>query len=105
MSGMWRLSLRPSLRRCIYALLWWTGIVLVYATRNDIHGQPLTPGDALKVAAARWYVWAALSYFIITIDNRLPIRHGVLWKRFLIHIPISLCFISLYTLLNYWVSI
>jgi two-component system LytT family sensor kinase len=100
-----RIAPQPSLRRWIYAFAWWTGIVLVYSTLSDAHGHPLSPEEALKASAARWYVWAALSYFIIAIDKRLPIRHESLWKRFLIHLPISVCFIALYTFLNYWTCV
>jgi sensor histidine kinase YesM len=50
-------------------------------------------------------VWAALSYFIVLVDEHLPVRHDSLVKRFLIHIPISWVFIAAYTYLNYWACI
>jgi two-component system LytT family sensor kinase len=102
---MWSGVRRPSLKRWGYALAWWTGIVLVYSTRTDIRGVTLPPSQALKAAAARWYVWAALSYFIILVDKHLPIRDDALWKRFLVHLPISWVFIAAYTYLNYWACV
>jgi len=104
-SARWRITHGPFLTRCIYALAGWTSIVLIYSTRNDISGLPLTPSQALKAAAARWYVWAALSYFIIRLDDHLPISQGALWKRFLVHVPISYVFIAAYTWLNYWICV
>ena len=89
----------------VYALAWWSGLVLIFATRNEISGQPVTGSEAFKAAAARWYVWAVLSYFIILVDKHLPIRHDAVWKRLLVHIPISCVFIAAYTYLNYWACI
>lgn len=89
----------------VYALAWWSALVLVYSTRTDINGQPLTAPEAFKAAAARWYVWAVLSYFIILVDKRLPIPQDAVWKRLLVHVPISCVFIAAYTYLNYWASI
>ena len=77
----------------------------VYSTRTDIRGVTLAPSQAFKAAAARWYVWAALSYFIVLVDRHLPIRNDALWKRFLVHIPISWVFIAAYTYLNYWACV
>ena len=81
------------------------GLVLIFATRNEISGQPVTGSEAFKAAAARWYVWAVLSYFIILVDKHLPIRQDAVWKRLLVHIPISCVFIAAYTYLNYWACI
>ena len=100
-AGLWR----SRLQWVVYALAWWSGLVLVFATRNEIGGQPVTASEAFKAAAARWYVWAALSYFIILVDKRLPIRQDAVWKRLLVHIPISCVFIAAYTYLNYWACI
>ena len=77
---------------------------MVFATRNEISGQPVTAIEAFKAASARWYVWACLSYFIILVDRRLPIRQDAVLKRLLIHIPISWVFIAAYTYLNYWAA-
>ena len=96
---------RRSWLRWVYALAWWSALVLVYSTRNELNGQQLTAPDAFKAAAARWYVWAVLSYFIILVDKHLPIRQDAVWKRFLVHIPISCVFIAAYTYLNYWACI
>jgi two-component system, LytTR family, sensor kinase len=100
-AGLWR----SRLQWIVYALAWWSGLVLVFATRNEISGQPVTGIQAFKAAAARWYVWAILSYFIILIDKHLPIRQDAVWKRLLVHIPISWVFIAAYTYLNYWACI
>jgi two-component system LytT family sensor kinase len=91
--------------RWLYAAGFWTLIVLLYATRTDIHGQPITPIEALKMSAARWYVWAVLSYVIVAVDRRLPVKEDSLAIRFVAHIPISLFFIGAYTYLNYWFSV
>ena len=100
-AGLWR----SRLQLVVYALAWWSGLVLIFATRNDIGGQPVTGTEAFKAAAARWYVWAILSYFIILVDKRLPIRQDAVWKRLLVHLPISCVFIAAYTYLNYWACI
>ena len=100
-AGVWR----SRLQWIVYALAWWSGLVLVFATRNEISGQPVTGIQAFKAAAARWYVWALLSYFIILIDKHLAIRQGAVWQRLLVHIPISWVFIAAYTYLNYWACI
>jgi two-component system, LytTR family, sensor kinase len=100
-AGPWR----SRLELVVYALAWWSGLVLIFATRNEISGQPVTASEAFKAAAARWYVWAILSYFIILVDKRLPIRQDAVWKRLLVHIPISCVFIAAYTYLNYWACI
>jgi two-component system LytT family sensor kinase len=100
-AGLWR----SRLQLVVYALAWWSGLVLIFATRDQISGQPVTASEAFKAAAARWYVWAVLSYFIILVDKRLPIRQDAVWKRLLIHIPISCVFIAAYTYLNYWACI
>ena len=100
-AGLWR----SRLQLMGYALAWWSGLVLIFATRNEISGQPVTGSEAFKAAAARWYVWAVLSYFIILVDKHLPIRHDAVWKRLLVHIPISCVFIAAYTYLNYWACI
>src|SRR4029077_2634685 len=85
----------------VYAVGFWTLVALLYATRADMHGLPLTPVEAAKASIARWYVWAALSFFIVAVDRRLPIRQEALTYRFIAHVPISLFFIGLYTYLNY----
>jgi two-component system, LytTR family, sensor kinase len=100
-AGLWR----SRLHWIVYALAWWTGLVLIFSTRSEISGQPVTGSEAFKAAAARWYVWAVLSYFIIQVDKRLPIRQDAIWKRLLFHIPISCVFIAAYTYLNYWACI
>ena len=100
-AGLWR----SRLQLVVYALAWWSGLVLIFATRSDIGGQPVTGTEAFKAAAARWYVWAILSYFIILVDKRLPIRQDAVWKRLLVHLPISCVFIAVYTYLNYWACI
>ena len=99
--GVWR----SRLQLVVYALAWWSGLVLIFATRDQISGQPVTGSEAFKAAAARWYVWAILSYFIILVDKRLPIRQDAVWKRLLVHLPISCVFIAAYTYLNYWACI
>ena len=100
-AGLWR----SRLQLVFFALAWWSGLVLIFATRSDISGQPVTGTEAFKAAAARWYVWAILSYFIMFVDRHLPIRQDAVWKRLLAHIPISCVFIAAYTYLNYWACV
>ena len=96
---------RSRLQWIVFAVGWWSVLVLIFSTRSEISGQPVTSSEAFKAAAARWYVWAILSFFIIQVDKRLPIRQDAIWKRLLFHIPISAIFIAAYTYLNYWACI
>jgi two-component system, LytTR family, sensor kinase len=88
----------------------WTSMTLVYSTRMEIRGDPivwipLSWLQSFKVAAAHWYSWAILSVPIFWINRRLPVGRDAPGRRLLMHVPLSLLFIFLFTYLHYWLSL
>lgn len=98
----------PTLGRLQRAFIWvlvWTGIVLVYSFRTDARGARVSDWvDGFKIAAAQYYVWAALSPLVFWIDRRLPISRDALAARFICHVPFYLVFAVAYTYANYYAS-
>ena len=84
----------------------WSLLVLFFSTRTEVRGEPfvwmpITWGQALKISLAQWSAWGALALLIVWIDRRLPIARDALFRRFLLHVPLSLVFTVAYAYLNY----
>ena len=84
----------------------WSLLVLFFSTRTEVRGEPfvwipITWGQALKISVAQWSAWGVLALLIVWIDRRLPIERDALFRRFLIHVPLSLVFTVAYAYFNY----
>ena len=84
----------------------WSLLVLFFSTRTEVRGEPfvwipITWGQALKISLAQWSAWGVLALLIVWIDRRLPIERDALFRRFLIHVPLSLVFTVAYAYFNY----
>lgn len=90
---------RSPLLRFLSACIFWTLVVLFYASTSAGRGRH----DwfvSFKNAAAQWYVWALLSPLIFYFDRVLLARREALIQRLLFHIPLSLLFTAAYAYLN-----
>ena len=93
------------LKRAAIWTIVWTIIVLIYSFRTDARGQRVSDWlDGFKIAAAQYYVWAALAPLVFWIDRRLPVSRERLALRFAYHVPSYVVFAVLYTYANYYAS-
>jgi two-component system LytT family sensor kinase len=77
----------------------WLVLVAVSSTQIAPAGQSLTWAQALRRAMLSWTVWALLLPIIIKLDGKLPVARDALFRRFTLHIPLSLIFTTLKQLL------
>jgi two-component system, LytTR family, sensor kinase len=92
-------------RAAIWALVW-TIIVLIYSFRLDARGQPVSDWlDGFKIAAAQYYVWAALTPVVFWVDRLLPVSRDAIGRRIFFHIPAFVALAIVYTYANYYVAI
>jgi len=67
-----------------------------------MEGAPIRVGsvpwsESLKLSISMWYSWAFLTPLILWADRHLPVERDALVKRFLVHIPLSMLFVTAYT--------
>lgn len=84
----------------------WCMLVLYFSTRTEVRGEPfvwipITWAQALSISLAQWTAWGVLAMLIIWIDRRLPVERDALFRRFLLHVPLSLIFTVAYAYFNY----
>jgi two-component system, LytTR family, sensor kinase len=96
---------RRRLPRWLMVLGFWSLIVLAYSTRAEIRSPSyvwvrVSWLDSLKLGAAQWYSWGLLSFVIYWVNRKLPFRPDALFRRLLVHVPLSLVFGVAYTYLN-----
>lgn len=70
----------------------WLILVAVSSTQIAPAGQMLTWPQATRRAIITWSIWALLLPAIIKVDAVLPVAKDSLFKRFALHIPLSLVF-------------
>lgn len=97
---------RIAWRQALLPLGLWALLVIHFSTRTEVRGEPfvwipITWGQALEISLAQWTAWGLLALLIIRIDRRLPIARDALFRRFLVHVPLSIVFTVAYTYLNY----
>jgi signal transduction histidine kinase len=98
-----RTGTRP-LPRWLLVVGFWTLIVLAYSTRGEIRTGPyqwvpISWFDAFKASVAQWYAWALMSVAIYWTNKKLPVAPDALFKRMLIHVPLSIVFTIAYAYL------
>jgi len=79
----------------------WLILVAVSSTQTAPAGLMLTWPQAIRRAMISWTVWALLLPAIIKVDALLPVAKDSLFKRFALHVPLSLVFTALKQLLVY----
>lgn len=76
-------------------LFFWLFQVALTSTMNSAQGRPLSRRESIEISLIAWGIWALLAPLIIGIDRWLPIPREAIFKRFLVHIPLSLFFTGL----------
>jgi signal transduction histidine kinase len=90
----------------LMAFGFWTLIVLVYSTRQQLRigsyeWVRISWVEGLKASAAQWYSWGLLSVAIYWVNRRLPFAPHALLPRLLAHVPLSLLFTVAYSYVDY----
>src|SRR6266852_2569916 len=83
------------------ALFFWAVMVGVTSTSSAPGGFERTWAQGLKRAILFWTIWALLTPLIIKVDQWLPVAREAMFKRFVLHIPLSLLFTTVSQLLFY----
>jgi len=83
------------LARWLPVLFFWLFQVALTSTASTFRGHPLTRQESFQKSIIAWGVWALLAPLIVGIDRWLPLSREAIFKRFLIHIPLSLFFTGL----------
>jgi two-component system, LytTR family, sensor kinase len=91
----WQRRLGPLLP----AIFLWVLFIVVTSTQIAPAGLELTWQQALRRSVLSWTVWALLTPLIIKVDRWLPLSRDALFKRFAIHVPLSLFFTTVKQLL------
>src|SRR5258708_1599313 len=86
-------QVRLSQFRAIF--FFWLVLILVTSTSTAPAGQHRTWAQGLAGSMLSWTIWALITPLIIYVDRRLPVRREALFKRFVLHIPLSICFTAL----------
>ena len=86
---------RNTLVRWLPVIFFWAMQVALTATATVGRGQVLTRAQSFERSIVSWTVWALVAPIIVSFDRRLPIAKDALFMRFLLHIPLSLCFTAL----------
>jgi two-component system, LytTR family, sensor kinase len=79
-------------RRWMLVFAFWTLVVLVYSTRSEVRGEPLTWLASLRLSMAQWYAWALLTPLVVLGDRWLPVQRDELVQRLLLHAPLAVVF-------------
>jgi two-component system, LytTR family, sensor kinase len=69
---------------------------------QQLLGLTATWDQALRMSAVFWAMWAALCPLILRIARALPVSR--VWKRVLLHVPLSLIFVAAHAYLAYGVG-
>ena len=88
-------SWRSRLEAFYPAIFFWLVLVAVWSTQSAPAGQELTWPQALRRSVLSWTVWALLTPLIIKLDQWLPVSRDSLFRRFALHVPLSLLFTAL----------
>jgi len=91
----WRRQLDPLLP----GVFFWLVLIVVMSTQIAPAGRELTWEQALRRSVLSWTVWALLTPLIIKVDQWLPVSRDSLFKRFALHVPLSLFFTTIKQLL------
>ena len=76
-------------------LFFWLFQVALTSTASGPPGHQYTRHESIEKSLMAWGVWALLAPLIVGIDRWLPVSRDAIFKRFLIHIPLSLFFTGL----------
>ena len=83
------------LARWLPVLFFWLFQVALTSTASSFRGHQLTRQESFQKSLIAWGIWALLAPIIVGIDRWLPLSRDAIFKRFLIHIPLSLFFTGL----------
>jgi two-component system LytT family sensor kinase len=83
------------LGRWLPVLLFWLFQVALTSTASGPPGHQYTRHESIERSLMAWGVWALLAPLIVGIDRLLPLSRDAIFKRFLVHIPLSLFFTGL----------
>jgi signal transduction histidine kinase len=94
------LASRPNWKRFWLLMLMWTVLGLIDAGQFYVHvnyfrGRQIRWEEALASGLADWYVWAALTPFIMALGRRFPIEHANWPRRLLLHLAFGTAFMIL----------
>lgn len=81
--------------RWLPVLFFWLFQVALTSTASGPPGHGYTRQESFERAIMAWGVWALLTPLIVGIDRWLPLSRDAIFKRFLVHIPLSLFFTAL----------
>ncbi len=100
---------RTRVPRWLLAFGFWTLIVLAYSTRRELRlgpyeWMPISWFEAFKSAVAQWYTWGLLSFGIYWVNRKLPFAPNALFRRLLVHVPLSLVFTVAFSYINLGVT-
>jgi two-component system, LytTR family, sensor kinase len=57
--------------------------------------------QSLNISMLSWTIWALITPLIVAVDRWLPVSRDALFKRFVLHVPLSVLFTSLRILVFY----
>ena len=83
------------LAKWLPVLFFWLFQVALTSTAIGPAGHQFTRHESIERSFMAWGVWALLAPLIVGIDRLLPISKDALFKRFLVHIPLSMFFTGL----------
>lgn len=83
------------LARWLPVLFFWLFQVALTSTASTFRGHQVTRQESFEKSLIAWGIWALLAPLIVGIDRLLPLSRDAIFKRFLIHIPLSLFFTGL----------
>jgi two-component system LytT family sensor kinase len=84
-----------TLTRWLPVLFFWLFQVALTSTASGPLGHQYTRQESIERSIMAWGVWALLAPLIVGIDRWLPLSRNAIFKRVLIHIPLSLFFTGL----------
>ena len=83
------------MHRWFPVFFFWLFQVALTSTATGPVGHEYTRHESFEKAILPWTVWALLAPLIVGIDRWLPLSKEAIFKRFLVHIPLSLFFTGL----------
>jgi two-component system LytT family sensor kinase len=95
---MGRVDIRERMRHSAQwfpVVFFWIFQIALTSTASGVPGHAFTRQQSLQKSVIAWTVWALLAPMIVGIDRWLPLSRAAIFKRFLIHIPLSLFFTAL----------